>query len=101
MFHSQTTAAANKASCILGLIKKTFNGFNTKSLPIMYSYHWPLNETNLWTITGLAKWYMYMVISPSYIIYLQNLGIPRDNIQEYLYNVKICSESLCHIILME
>ena len=32
MFHS-TTAAANKANRILGLIKKSFNSLNTKSLP--------------------------------------------------------------------
>ena len=37
-FHSQTTAAANKANHILGLtcIKRTFNSLSTRSLPILY-----------------------------------------------------------------
>ena len=35
-FHSQATAAANKANCILGLIKKSLNILNTRSLPIPY-----------------------------------------------------------------
>ena len=32
---SQTTAVANKANRILGLIKRTFNSLNTRSLPIL------------------------------------------------------------------
>ena len=35
-FHSQTTAVANKANRILGLIKRIFNSLNTRSLPIFY-----------------------------------------------------------------
>ena len=35
-FHSQTTAAANKANRVLGLIKKSFNYLNSRTLPILY-----------------------------------------------------------------
>ena len=35
-FHSQATSAINKANCVLGLIKKSFNTLNRKTLPILY-----------------------------------------------------------------
>ena len=35
-FHSQATSAINKANRILGLIKKSFNTLNRKTLPILY-----------------------------------------------------------------
>jgi len=35
-FHSQTTAVTNKAYYVLGLIKKSFNSLNPRTLPILY-----------------------------------------------------------------
>jgi len=35
-FHSQTTAATNKANRVLGLIKKSFNSLNSRTLPLLY-----------------------------------------------------------------
>jgi len=35
-FHSLTAAVTNKANRILGLIKKSFNSQNIRSLPILY-----------------------------------------------------------------
>ena len=35
-FHSQATSAINKANRVLGLIKKSFNTLNRKTLPILY-----------------------------------------------------------------
>ena len=35
-FHSQATSAINKANRLLGLIKKSFNTLNRKTLPILY-----------------------------------------------------------------
>ena len=35
-FHSQASAVTNKANRILGLIKKSFNSLNIRSLPILY-----------------------------------------------------------------
>ena len=35
-FHSQATSAINKANRLLGLVKKSFNTLNRKTLPILY-----------------------------------------------------------------
>ena len=35
-FHSQATSAINKANHVLGLVKKSFNTLNKKTLPILY-----------------------------------------------------------------
>jgi len=35
-FHSQTMAATNKSNRVLGLIKKSFNSLNSRTLPILY-----------------------------------------------------------------
>jgi len=35
-FHSQSAAATNKANRVLGLIKKSLNSLNSRTLPILF-----------------------------------------------------------------
>ena len=45
-FHKQTSAVIKKANMVLGIVKKSFACFDSKTLPLLYS-HWYLEYGNV------------------------------------------------------